>query len=73
MSRFCSFDSRHVPLEMLDIRKFYLTCVVGLQTHEDIQFDHSLIKCDQSMVKTVKDTRKMLESAIAVRRVEVNF
>ncbi|KMQ86378.1 kda protein in nof-fb transposable element [Lasius niger] len=45
---------------------FYLTCVVGLQIHQDVEIDYSEIL-------TAKDARKKLEEEIAVRSIEVEF
>lgn len=45
---------------------FYLTCVVGLQTYQDVEIDYSEIL-------TAKYARKKLEGEIAVRAIKVNF
>ncbi|CAL1680999.1 unnamed protein product [Lasius platythorax] len=45
---------------------FYFTCVVGLQTYQDVEIDYSEIL-------TAKDARKILEEEIAVRAIKVNF
>lgn len=44
---------------------FFLTCVVGLQIHQDVEIDHA-------EVQTAKDARKELEKEIAERGININ-
>lgn len=45
---------------------FYLTCIVALQTYQDVEIDYS-------DVLTAKDANKELEEEITVRSIKVNF
>ncbi|CAL1672429.1 unnamed protein product [Lasius platythorax] len=54
-------------LSFSDFQKiFYLTCVVALQSYQDVEIDYSEIL-------TAKDARKTLEGEISVRAIRVNF
>ncbi|KAL0130291.1 hypothetical protein PUN28_002127 [Cardiocondyla obscurior] len=59
----CCFDECKQLSQFQEI--FYLTCVVGLQNHEDAEIDHF-------KVRTARDAKKKLENCIAIQSININ-